>query len=367
MGSYGLVQKQTAPGIGLSKQGSTARLGSCFHPVNILMKIAVLNPDGNDPEQHFPECAGVPQEKVHPPVNFHAFAACTSGSFHRKPGSIPSDVRSVLLLLRADLKRCFYVLEELKAAGKIVAVTWKETGAHQIAKQLNDASNLEWFFKICASAHGAMATTTETVSLYRSAGAQNVQYIPTPYPVERPDWDFSIPIAKRRGVLIGTREFEVPSRNHLAALMTAKLFREPVTVFNFDGRSGRKILEAIGLEQLEIIEKPLGYLDYLRVMARHRIVWQLDSSCVPGQVAGDATLCRIPCIGGHGAVDREAFPTLTGQGREISDLMGIADQLLHDSRAYESEVKVDASIARERISFSLMTERLLHFFKGIER
>jgi hypothetical protein len=46
--------------------------------------------------------------------------------------------------------------------------------------------------------------------------------------------------------------------------------------------------------------------------------------------------------------------------------MEIADQLLHDSRSYDSEVKVDASIARERISFSVMTERLLHFFKGIE-
>ena len=42
------------------------------------------------------------------------------------------------------------------------------------------------------------------------------------------------------------------------------------------------------------------YVDYLRVMAAHKIVFQLDTSFVPGQVAGDALICRLPCVGGNG-------------------------------------------------------------------
>lgn len=331
------------------------------------MKLAVLNPDGRDPDQYFPDGAGVPDEAVHAPVNFHAFAACCRGSFHRKVGTIPADTTPVLLLLRDDLKYTLRVLDQLRALGKIVAVTWKEAGSHQIAKQLNDATNLEYFHKVCESAHGAIATTPDSILLYRAAGAAKVAYIPTPYPVDRVDWDFSVPTDKRRGILIGTREWDVPSRNHLAALMTSMLFNYPVTVFNCDGRSGRKKLEALGHGNLEIIENRLPYIQYLRVMAGHRLVWQLDSSSVPGQVAGDATLCRIPCIGGNGAIDREAFPTLTGHGREISELLHFAEQLIRDSRAYESEIKVDASIAKNRISFSVVTEQLLKFYTQLDQ
>jgi hypothetical protein len=329
------------------------------------MKLAVLNADGRDPEQAFPDYAGAPGAGGHPPVNFHAFAACTAGTFHRKVTAIGDDQKYVLLLLRADLKPCLRALEELKARGKIVAITWKETGGHQIAQQLNDPVNIQRFRTICASAHGALATTPESILVYRSAGAKNVEYIPTPYPVEHHAWDFSMPIASRRGVLIGTREWGVPSRNHLTALMTSALFEQPVTVFNCDGRAGRKKLDALAHPRLDIIDKKLPYTEYLRVIARHRIVWQLDSSRVPGQVAGDAAMCRVPCIGGNGAIDREVFPMLAGYGREIGDLMQTAERLLRDDRAYDSEIKVDASLARERVCFSVITERLLKFFQSL--
>ena len=154
------------------------------------MKIAVLNPGGRDPEQAFTAFAGAPDDGVHAPVNFHAFAACSGGSFQKRSSSIAADQKSVLLLLRPDLKGTFKVLEELKSRGKTVAVTWKETGSHQIAQQLNDAANLEWFRKICAAAHGAIATTPESLPLYRAGGAAKSEYIPTPYPTESAPWDF---------------------------------------------------------------------------------------------------------------------------------------------------------------------------------
>src|SRR4051812_14878340 len=92
------------------------------------MKLAVLNPGGNDPEQHFRDFAGLPTKDGHPPVNYHAYAACTGGSFYKDPNKIPGPQENVLLLLRRDLAKCLKALEFLKAAGKRVVVSWKESG-----------------------------------------------------------------------------------------------------------------------------------------------------------------------------------------------------------------------------------------------
>lgn len=331
------------------------------------MKIAVFNPDGRDADQAFPELAGRLDDSVHAPVNFHAFAACSGGGFYRKAASIPADQKHVLLLLRSDLKACARALDELVKAGKTVAVTWKETGAHQLAQQLDDADILSRFRALCRAAHGALATTPESQIIYSAAGAAKSEYLPTPYPVESSAWDFSVPLAERRGVLIGTREWSVPSRNHLAALVSSAQFGQPVTVFNCDGRAGRKKLEALGHPRLEIVEKRLPYSEYLRTVARHRIVWQLDASCVPGQVAGDAALCRVPCLGGNGAIDREVFPALTGFGRTPGDSLRIAERLLGDAAAYAAQVDADAALAKERVAFTAIHERLAQFFTGLER
>src|SRR5690606_7711019 len=131
-------------------------------------------------------------------------------------------------------------------------------------------------------------------------GARDVEFIPTPYPVEDSRWDFSLPAESRKGIFLGTREWSVPSRNHLAALLTirplAEAMQEPVTVFNQDGWRGRRLLEELQYPEklLRVIEGKLPYPQYLRLMARHKLVFQLDASAVPGQVAGDALLCRIP-------------------------------------------------------------------------
>src|SRR5678815_1794931 len=77
---------------------------------------------------------------------------------------------------------------------------------------------------------------------------------------------------------------------------------EPVTVVNLDGYKARRLLAELKFPEgkLHVIEKWKSYPDYLRDVARHKIVLQLDRSHVPGQVAGDALLCRIPCVGGDG-------------------------------------------------------------------
>jgi hypothetical protein len=317
------------------------------------MHVDVLNPGGRDHEQLFPDGAGSPDNRIHAPVNYHAYAACTGGGFYRDTPRIPAATRSILLLLRRDLKPALRALRELKSLGKTVAISWKESGQHQIARQLDHADALALFREISAECDAALSSTPELVSLYLEAGAKRAAFIPTPYPLEDPRWDFGAPLAQRQGIFIGTREWDVPTRNHAAALLGAAKLGVPITVCNLDGRSGRKKLAALGCGQLRIIEGRLPYTDYLREMAKSRLVLQRDASAVPGQVAGDALLCRMPCIGGNSAVEQIAF---TGEGNP--------ERLLQDDAAWLAAVEDSQARALANLSYSAVAARLAAFFEN---
>src|SRR5688572_31303959 len=102
-------------------------------------RLTVLNPGGRDPGQHFPEGAGEITQP-HQPTNFHAYAACTRGSFQRETRSALAEETPVLLLLRGDFGAAERALKALQKEGRFVAVALKETGLHQIADQLRNPS-----------------------------------------------------------------------------------------------------------------------------------------------------------------------------------------------------------------------------------
>ncbi len=335
-------------------------------------RLTVLNPDGRDPEQHFSDGAGAPGAG-HQPTNFHGYAAGTRGSFHSDTARAIAADTPVLLLLRGDFRASSRALGVLKDAGRIVAVSLKETGLHQIAEQLRDVGRLTRFLEVIRRADGCLAATPEAAEVYRSIRGDDhaVAFIPTPYPIKDSDWNFSRPVAERAGIFIGTREFDVPSRNHLAALLAARFLSEKtgesVTVYNFEGRKGRRLLDAVCFptDKLRLRVRQLAYPDYLREIAAHKIVLQLDTSFVPGQVAGDASLCRVPCVGGNGAIDRLAFPGSCGYLRSVAEIRAIAERLLTDDGFYEQQVKAIEADAAGKISFEPIAEKLRLFFGGL--
>ena len=160
----------------------------------------------------------------------------------------------------------------------------------------------------------------------------------------------------------------MPSRNHLAALLLARDLsartKERVTVFNGDGRTGAKLLAALEFPagRLRVIDRRLAYPDYLREVSRHKIVLQLDSSFVPGQVAGDALLCRMPCVGGNGAIDRIAFSDTCGFARSIADLKDIAERLLQDRAQYAAERREFTTSSNRKIVLRDNREAARRFF-----
>src|SRR6266542_7123070 len=277
-------------------------------------RLYVLNPRGHDPDQVFRDLPA-PGEGAHPPINFHAFAACTQGAFHQNARRALAENTPVLLLLRGDFRVSERALADLKKHGRTVVVSLKETGLHQIAQQLCDRGRLSRFMKIVALADGCIATTLEAAEIYQSArlSLRGVAFIPTPYPVEDQRWNFCLPPDEQSGIFVGTREWDVPSRNHFAALLVARQLcdatGEPASVVNLGGRRPGRLFSELKFPdgKLRLIEKQKPYPDYLRDVARHKILLQLDRSHVPGQVAGDALLARVPCVGGNGAIERIAF------------------------------------------------------------
>jgi hypothetical protein len=334
-------------------------------------RLTVLNPGGRDPEQHFPDGAGETAQP-HPPTNFHAYAACTRGNFHRETRSAIAEATPVVLLLRGDFRASERALAALQKEKRVVAVSLKETGLHQIADQLRDPTRLARFARIVSGADRCLAPTPEAADLFRAmrGSLDGVAFIPTPYPIDDRRWDFSRRIEDRSGILIGTREWNVLSRNHLAVLFVARQLSEqtgePVTVFNFDRRKGARLLAGIGFApgKLRVLDQRLSYPNYLREVARHKIVLQLDTSFVPGQVAGDALLCRVPCVGGNGAIDRLAFPESCGFARSIDEVAKTAFRLLGDEPYYQQSVAKMESIASPRLSFKAAADELRAFFDG---
>jgi hypothetical protein len=336
--------------------------GRWEHNADAVNGFVVLNPAGRDADQSFAIGAGLPGGDGHAPINYHAYAACMRGQFLRTVESVPAGTRIALVLLRKrNLRPALAAIAKLKARGIRAWVSLKESGAHQVADLLASYDRALLFRQICAASDGYLSSTPDLESLYRASGCRDGFFAPTPYPVDEPGWDFGIPLEKRVGILVGTREFDVPSRNHWHAVaVAAALGRElemPVAVINKDGRGALRLLKSIRAENpfLHIIIGPLDYGMYAKLMASHRIVFQLDASAVPGQVAGDALLCRMPCVGGNGAVDRIAFP-------DPRPPVDIARQLLTDDRAWLQAVENSQAVARERLSFAavraLITRRM---------
>ena len=266
-------------------------------------------------------------------------------------------------------------MAECRKSKRTIAVALKETGLHQIAGQLRDPRRLARFLRIVAEADGCIATTPEAAEIFRrvrlKGSADTVAFIPTPYPLEEKSWDFAVPPNQQSGIFVGTREWNVPSRNHLAVLLLAREIciatDEPVTVFNLDGRKGAKLLQELNFPagKLRVHDKREAYPEYVREVAKHKIVLQLDRSRVPGQVAGDALLARTICVGGDGAVERIAFANYCGEGRTTAQLKTIALELLKNTAGRATAIVESQWRGAERISFQAVQNQLAIFFSRI--
>lgn len=318
----------------------------------------VLNPGGRDRFQSFREGVGTPDSAGHPPVNFHAYAACLGGTFASSLSEVAPDVGTVLLLLRPrHLAKALRACRALRALGIRVLISWKESGAAQVAQALTVPGCWKFFRQIAFECDGYLSAVPGLTSLYEVAGCKSGVFAPTPYPVDIPAWNFENPLKKRSGILIGTREFDIPARNHLLALCASARTGGPVTVLDSGSRLSCSLLADLPFVS-DVVRGPLPYPEYLRLMAAHRIVFQMDSGVVPGQVAGDALLCRMPCVGGTGTIETLAFSQLAGGPENAQELVARAMRLMRDDDFWHQTVAASQETAQNSLSFHVIAGQL---------
>lgn len=327
---------------------------------------AVVNPGGRDPSQDFSSGAGNPATDAHPPVNFHAYAACLRGGFYQNAAEVPEGTPAALVLLRRDMNPAQEAIAALRQRGMIVCVSFKETGFHQVEDALRHRTAWRQLRHIAGMASAYIAATPALAAIYEAAGIKRGEFFPTPYPLDEKEWNFESPL--REGIFVGTREFDVPTRHHALALRLALAMAEEAnsyaTVINAEGWSARRklreISEGFNEKRLRVVEGRRPYTEYLRIMAGHRLVFQLDRSEVPGQVCGDALLCRIPCVGGNSALEQVLGTDCAGHAP-----MRLAARLLADESFYESWRQDWLERARTTVSFSAVAERLTSFLASL--
>lgn len=335
------------------------------------VKLSVFCPTGSDRYQHFDDFAGEVNDGIHPPINYHAYSACMGGAFHRDISTLDND-EMILLLLGNRLSLNLRLLKKMKLSGRIVLVAFKETGFQQIISRISCPRQIKKVREIFFLADGCISPTRALVSIYKSLTISPVVFIPTPYPIDDPRWDFSVPLEQRKGIFVGTREFFNYTRNHLFSLFLLKkisdMTGEPVTLINTDGFRGSRLLKSIGFRDglLREIKCILPYSSYLREMTKHKFVFQLDQSTVPGQVAGDALLCRMPCVGGNGEIESLVFPDLTATPGDSERIMDIAVKFCKDMAFLSHYINDSRKRALEKISFSAVAPQLKSFLASLQ-
>jgi hypothetical protein len=308
------------------------------------------------------------QSKVHPPVKYHSYAAATGGAFCDAVEQVltPRRFTHCLVLLRRRLRPCLDAIRKLKAEKITVWVAWKECSTFQIAAQLEDSKLWALYAEILQLCDALVSPTLVPPPIPPRIDEPRLLGIPTPYPVDLPEWDFSCHPSERRGIFLGTRELFTPSRNHLAAVTTAlrvaRRIGSHVTVINSEKVRGRRMLDALAAgipaEQFRIIECRLPYNEYLRQISWHRVVFQLDRSGVPGQVAGDTLLCRSICVGGNSAIEQIAFPNESYPTLAEGDAEIHLEALLTDDATYRTAIETSQQRALRLLSFATVAQQL---------
>ena len=339
------------------------------------VSLAVLNPKGRDPYLDYRKGPDSYEPGIHAPVNFHAYAAATLGAFFDSTDQFLKQrekFRGVLVLIRRRTWITLDAVRTLKAAGVTVVVAWKECSHNQISRQLRNPRALAAYGEILELTDGVLSPTLawppRTGVIGQNEFWNKLKFLPTPYPIDFPAWDFSTPIESRYGLMIGTREFKTDSRNHVHAIARAASlaheFNIPrVTVINSEKKKGMKMLTELEKSFpkgcLTILENPLPYLDYMKLIASHRVVYQMDRSTVPGQVAGDCLLARTICAGGSSTIEKMAFSVFSDDGTiRMKNVFERISQILFDDDAYRSAILNSQKVAEQSLSFEAAAREL---------
>ena len=336
--------------------------------------LEVLVPQGRDVHVDYSLAMPSPGEHAHEPINFHAMAAATGGGFHCSTSTIRQDRRHVLVLITRRARGLEDAIKQLRDRGHRIHLTWKECGRHQLENWFADPANESLARRLDDQIDGWIAASPAALDRLRSMRPRSrVIELPTPYPIDHPSWRrYDLPASERGGIFIGTREFGVPARRHAEALAIATKLAQArpglaITIINGEGwRGSWKIWRATS--GFNVLAFPLmSYKAYAEMISRHRLVLQRDGSGGPGQVAGDALLAGVPCLGGGGMVDQLAFADLPSARDTMEAVVHEVERLLDDEAHADEVMRAARERAMESLSFAAFRRRWSEIVDDVDR
>jgi hypothetical protein len=157
--------------------------------------LSVFCPTGSDRFQDFSKSPGLVDDSVHAPINYHAYAACMRGRFHKTLETI-STMKSFYFSSMAGMREPTFKYQAAQSLRHSRPDGFQEDGLQQILPQISRPRTLTLLNELFTYSDGCISSTEELVPIYRSLSRSPVEFIPTPYPINDMKWDFSIRSAR---------------------------------------------------------------------------------------------------------------------------------------------------------------------------
>lgn len=248
-------------------------------------------------------------------ISWHSLATAFSSEFfvYKKQGwegCLKYD--NVLVLVREDLAHVEPLIKKLKLMGKKVGVGFHENGENffQFCQDLNYYLK---FQDLCDKAdyYWNINDTMEdflqnSLSLHTKLFTMHHAY-PTNWAQQ-----FVVPFEKRKDVIIGSRTLgQFVKRNTLNALGVANSFacveNVYVTYLNCDNVENsvlQDFFDKARLSRIKLVKGPLEYHEWLKLIAKHKMLFHIDHSDTLGQVIGDSMMLGVRPGGGTTSFER---------------------------------------------------------------
>jgi len=240
-------------------------------------------------------------------VSWHSIAACFETEFfvYKKDGwQNVYKYNNILLMVKDDIQELFPLVKKLKSMKKIVGIAFHENGNFFSMKSLDFAwlkqlkelvDQCDYFWNLNIPIED-MFTELFNVPVFSCWHG---------FPYEEWNHNFTVPKEKREGILIGTRTLNQNlKRNTLYSIFGAnKVAKQNNTFSTFfcedqlDIAQFEKYLYTLGLENIRVVKGPVSYEDWLKLIAKHKVLYHNDASDTLGQVVGDAALVDVISIG----------------------------------------------------------------------
>lgn len=211
----------------------------------------------------------------------------------------------IIVLVREDLEHIKPLISKLKLMKKKVILGFHENTSHFLLfcqdinwlksfKELLDLSDYYWNSNLSLD---KFISSISNIKIYN--GTHGV-----PHEIYS---NLSVPINERRDIIVGSRTISqwLP-RNTFVALAAANnianKFNCGVTYISAD-QIPKDVIDSfflsLGFKNVNVIEGSMNYDEWLKTIARHKLLIHADQSDTLGQVVADACCVGVPAYGGN--------------------------------------------------------------------